>query len=277
MKYLDSVIDNIKTNYDELFAAEKKIADYILEKNNDIVSLNVSELAEQSGASDATVIRFCKHLGYKGFYNMKLQLAHDFGRDQILGGDESSSNPKTAEEFIKRQAQNILNISGNIDMKTLDDCVEMILNCDTAHLVAAGNSIPTASDFAFRLGRAGVRTTSPYLHEHQLNAINLGTSNDIVIGVSHSGSSTSVLQAFQLAKERGMKTMAIVDLKRSPLSKEANLTLETGMESSSVFIFGAESHMYLTAVLDMLIFMVSRRRIDDDGGRVEILLSESKI
>lgn len=40
-----SVIDNIKVNFDSLFPAEKKVAQYILEHLNEVIFLNISELA----------------------------------------------------------------------------------------------------------------------------------------------------------------------------------------------------------------------------------------
>ena len=69
------VIETIKENYQQMFAAEKKVADYILAYPEQVVSASVSELAELSGVRDATVIRMCKHLGYQGFYQMKINLA----------------------------------------------------------------------------------------------------------------------------------------------------------------------------------------------------------
>ena len=58
------VLTTIGRLKDEMFLAERKVADYIAENPNQAVEMNVSELAEKSGASDATVIRLCKRLGY---------------------------------------------------------------------------------------------------------------------------------------------------------------------------------------------------------------------
>ena len=277
MRYIESVIDNIRENYEELFAAEKKIADFILEHGSEVVALNVSELAEQSGASDATVIRFCKHLGYKGFYNMKLLLAHDFGRDQLLGGD-GSEEILTIDDLFRRQAQNILSISASLDKEAIDRCAELLAQCSTVLLVAAGNTIPTASDLEFRLGHAGIRTSSPLMPEHQLTAINLATPQDVVLGISHSGSSNSVLQAFELAKERGLQCIALTDTRRSPLDEIADITISTGIENSGLSLFGAESHIYLMAALDAILFRISKLKDEDAAtNRIEMLLSQTKL
>ena len=73
----DTVFENIKNNYDSLHTAEAKVADFIQENPMQALEANVSETAELSGVSDATVVRFCKKIGYAGFYQMKIQLSLD--------------------------------------------------------------------------------------------------------------------------------------------------------------------------------------------------------
>ena len=49
-----SVIDNIKVNFESLFPAEKKVAKYILEHLNEVIFLNISELATNSNSSESS-------------------------------------------------------------------------------------------------------------------------------------------------------------------------------------------------------------------------------
>lgn len=110
----DLVIDTIKENYQQMFSAEKKVADYILQHPEQTVSANVSELAELSGVSDATVIRMCKHLGYQGFYQMKLNLARDLGQHQLVGYMGDQNNPDTVKAILQGIARNLLDTAGKL-------------------------------------------------------------------------------------------------------------------------------------------------------------------
>ncbi|MDL2214003.1 MurR/RpiR family transcriptional regulator [Clostridia bacterium OttesenSCG-928-O13] len=277
MQETGSVLDNIRENYGELFAAEKKIADFVLEHSRAAVSLNVSELAEQSGTSEATVIRFCKHLGYTGFNTMKLQLAHDLGRDALING-HSAARPANARDYLERQAKSILEMGERLDVDAVEKCVALLANCGTVHLVATGNTLSVAMDFDFRLGYIGIRTSSSYQFEHQLTSILLARPDDVVFAISHSGSSSSVLRVFQQAKERGLATVAITDTKRTPLSPYADIVLAAEVKSTQLSLFGAESHIYLLSIIDTLVYLTAQK-MGDDGGvrRVEMLLSENKL
>jgi RpiR family carbohydrate utilization transcriptional regulator len=271
-----SVIQNIHKNYEGLFAAEQKVADYILKNPEKAVEVSVSELAESSGASDATVIRFSKRLGYTGFYQMKLHLAQELGRNQILGGAKITDNPESPEDLMREVASNIVHMGSNINQENLRQLISEILAANTVHLAAVGNSIPVINDFGFRLGRAGVRASYSAVVEQQLNYINLGKPGDIVIAISHSGSSKHVLSAFELAKKRGLRTVVITDRTKTPVKDVADLTLSTGVEWSSVFVYGAASHIYISALIDMIIYFITKAK-DQSDYDLEIVLSETKM
>ena len=84
----DNVINNIKAKYEDLFPAEKKVADYILNHMEEVMMLNVSDLAGKSETSEATVVRACKHLGYGGYYQMRILLSHDLGKSENNNKEE---------------------------------------------------------------------------------------------------------------------------------------------------------------------------------------------
>ena len=95
----NNVFETIRERYDSIFEAEKKVADYILEYPEKAVDYNVSELADVSGVSDATVIRMCKHIGYQGYYQLRLQLSRDIGKlhqEQTEDRKESKSSLEMA-------------------------------------------------------------------------------------------------------------------------------------------------------------------------------------
>ncbi len=45
-----------------------------MEHKAEVVDMTVGELARASGTSDATVSRFCRRCGFKGFHSLKLAL-----------------------------------------------------------------------------------------------------------------------------------------------------------------------------------------------------------
>ncbi len=273
-----SVLGDIRKHYNEIFSAERKVADYILANPEQVVLSNVSELANLSGVSDATVIRLCKHVGYEGYYQMKLLLSHDLGRSQMSGlGKEQKDAPKSAVDFFSIVANNMISLAKCIDMPILVNCVDLIVKSSRVHVVAVGNTSPLSSDLAFRLGRLGVRTTSSVVPEYFLNDLNLSSPGEVLIAISHSGTSKVILQAVDLAKSKGMKTIAICSSSNAPITRASDFTLLSPGNDKIFAEFGITSHIFEFAVVDLLLYFIANRDNLDIADQVEMILSEYKL
>ena len=66
-----STLIRIRGAYSTLKKAEQRIANAIFQNPEEVINLSVTELAEKSSASESSVVRFCKSLGYKGYYELK--------------------------------------------------------------------------------------------------------------------------------------------------------------------------------------------------------------
>ena len=65
----------MKMLFDEMGNAEKKIANFLMQNPSAILPLSISELAENCGCGDATIVRFSRRLGYSGYQDLKNSLA----------------------------------------------------------------------------------------------------------------------------------------------------------------------------------------------------------
>ena len=168
MENTKNVIDVITDEYDNLFPTEKKIATYIKNNPREVIMLNVSELAKRSGASEATVVRMCKHLGYQGYYQMRLILSRDVGRKEI-------QNPNNSDEDLlnwvfEQHIHNLHSLISKLDNNKFIECSQLLSKCRVAHIAAIGNTTPIALDLSFRLGRFGISTFSSPIPEFYLNS-----------------------------------------------------------------------------------------------------------
>lgn len=71
-------IQRIRAQYDTgIFSkSDKRIADYLLEHPGAVDAETASSIAEKVGTSPATVVRFCRKLGFKGLTDMKNSAAY---------------------------------------------------------------------------------------------------------------------------------------------------------------------------------------------------------
>lgn len=274
-----TVIKTIKNNYDQIFLAEKKVADFILENPEKAVNANVSELASYSGVSDATVIRLCKHIGYEGYYQLRIELSRDLGRRQVNEADMGHTKADTVSGLFQAFSSNIIEIGKNLDQGKLLECANLIKTGRQVHLVAVGNTSPIAMYTGFRLGRLGIKCTYGSIPEYFMNHVNLADSEDVVIAVSRSGESRQVIQALELAKEKGLKIISITGFEHSPVSKLSDYFLLSNVFGQSFDYYKGYSRLNEIVVIDTLLHFVTNEEkiIANSADKPEIIFSEYKL
>lgn len=72
----------IQERYDRLTAGEQKLAQLVMERQDDILTHSATEIAEMAGVSKATAARFFQHLGYADFNEVKLQAREERNRTE---------------------------------------------------------------------------------------------------------------------------------------------------------------------------------------------------
>ncbi|MBP1778860.1 MAG: MurR/RpiR family transcriptional regulator, partial [candidate division NC10 bacterium] len=59
------VLRAVRLHVDDLRDSEKKVARVVLESPGQVIYRSISELAEEAGTSEPTVLRFCRALGFR--------------------------------------------------------------------------------------------------------------------------------------------------------------------------------------------------------------------
>lgn len=279
----NSVVDNILEKYKGLFPAEKKVADYIIANSSNIINLNVAELASLSATSDATVVRTVKHLGYDGYYQMRLLLSKDIGKSEIL--DQNEDTISSMKKFFLSEADRIIRLSESIDLSQIVEIANVIINAKCTHLVAAGNTTTVTSDLGFRLERKSIPCTYSLLYEHYYNHITLGSNSDVVIAISRSGASKQVIRAVELAKKKNMKVIVITGELNPSLTNNADYIIKINeLRNQIATISKPDSHLQEFAINDALLYAIgSIQKVNnldesalEDRDNIGILLSEFK-
>ena len=283
-----SVLDVIREKYDELFPAERKAADFVLEHADESVYFNVSDLAGASGVSDATIIRLVHHLGYSGYYQFRLGLSRDIGKMQQQDAREERT-PETPADLpqnamrpvFERYAEQIAAIGRGLEAGMLLECVSLIEQADTVHIAAVGNTSNIAAYMGFRLERLGVRCTSSRLPEYFINHISLAGEKDIVLAISKSGSSRRILDALLLAREKGLRMIVISADPQSPAAKLADYVLDSSGGARLDLEERKRGFSYLNEFVTaetLITFVAGEKQIRrEHAERMEWLLSEYKL
>lgn len=240
MKEFDSssrsteTIDRIVSHYDSYSEVEKRVADYILENQEVISSMTTAELARNCKTSPASIIRFSKAIGFKGFnelkYYMENQILSSYGIEQAIGKDDDIAMIK--QKFAKLNQLIIDDTMQMLDNRQLELAIDKLVNAKRILVIGEGGSgsicISTYNLF-LQLGLPCAVETDAFLQVMATTHLN---ENDVVVAMIHSGRSKNTLDSMRQAKMNGATVICITGYQKSPMSEEADIVLHSTTRST---------------------------------------------
>lgn len=251
---MESTMHKIRINYKKLGPSEKKIADYILKNEQQVTSLPIKELAALSGSTAATIVRFSRRLGFKGFTDFRIGLASEMISTSSINS-KITKNDSCFEIFNKRIndiSVSLWNTESVLDPIQLENAAKSIMRANRIAIFGLGNSAAIAQDAAHKFLRLGLNAQA--CTDNHLQAIIAShlERNCVAIGISHSGASTDIIDALQLSKIGNATTICITNYDNSPIVNNSDICLFTKSEETSHSILAMSSRIAQLAIFDAI-------------------------
>ncbi|MEI8199812.1 MAG: MurR/RpiR family transcriptional regulator [Eubacteriales bacterium] len=238
-----SCILRIQGVYEFLKAAEKRVADYVLQHTEEVIDLTIEELAVASSSSYATITRLCKKVGYTGYKDFKSSLINDVimnrGVDDLIYTMSITTDTSTESiaEKIYNLATSVLEDSYKImDSAVIDAAVEKILNAGSICFIGAGYSGISARYAYSKFFRIGIPCYSELDSTIYRMKISIMTEKDVLFAISSSGRTSNIIEAVRLAKKSNVSVISLSDFAISPLTKISDLNLYTTPRNANLFM-----------------------------------------
>lgn len=256
----------ICSSYDSFFEAEKKIADYIMEHKAQAVDMTVGELARASGTSDATVSRFCRRCGFKGFQSLKLALAREVLKEEqteyVTNDIDRGDISQSLKNILANKVAELTETVNMMDTENLESILKALEQARMVQFAAVGNTIPVALDGAFKFNQLGIAAVSGDIWEAQTAyTFNLGPS-DVVLIISNSGTSQRLKTLAEGAKENGTTTILITNNGESPLAALCDYKIVTATREKLLTEEFWFSRVTATAVVEILYLLLMAGKKD---------------
>ncbi|MBV7296971.1 SIS domain-containing protein [Enterovibrio paralichthyis] len=211
-----NLLVRLRSNIEPLSKKLRVVADYILENANEVQYQTITDLARNTETSEATVVRLCRDMGYKGYSDFRMALAVDLSQSQPRVSNDASGDICTVS--AQSAVASLLDTAELVDRKALNRICDLVHNAEYISCVGVGASSIVGHYLAFRLLRIGKRVTM-YEDTH-LAAINAVRSRegDLWFALSSSGSTREVIHAVSQAHHRDVPVVALTNISHSPLT-----------------------------------------------------------
>ncbi|NUU64827.1 MurR/RpiR family transcriptional regulator HpxU [Enterobacteriaceae bacterium BIT-l23] len=142
MKQLD---ERLKSQYSTLSPQEQRVADFIFDHFDDLISYNSAELARLSGVSKATVSRLFKRLGYDKYREMReeLRTLRQSGMPLTDNRDAVQGNTLLARHY-KQEMANLTRWASELDADQFSGAIAGLAEARRILIIGLRNSWPAA-------------------------------------------------------------------------------------------------------------------------------------
>lgn len=235
---------------------EQAVANFLLADPKQFVSLSISASAARCGVSETVIIRLYRKLGYEGFHAFKIDIAQSLTEG---GGSDTLSDLRSGDdvETIKRKVvavtrQALEDSLASIDSAELTRARDVIMKARRVVVCAFGGSASVALDLVHKLMKLGIVATLLSDSHMQAMAAAIIGPDDLLIAISHSGNSRDIVDALQVARSRGARTLIITGFPHAPATKVADIVIYAPCRETNYQTDAMTSRIVQLAVVDTL-------------------------
>ncbi|ASA19991.1 MurR/RpiR family transcriptional regulator [Paenibacillus donghaensis] len=272
----DQILSRIETMLPKLTLSEQKVAEFVLGSPDRVVSMSVQEMAAHSLSSSASVVRFCRSIGLKGFPELKVTLSADLAQEQKSGYYDLHKNENTAElvdKMLSNAMQSLRDTVGQLDVGQIEEIARCLHKAPAIFAYGIGASSLVAEDISQKWLRMG-KNAYAFLDTHVLTmSMAAAPPGSVFIGISYSAQTREVLQLTKFARQSGLTTISFTGFGRSELSELSDYNLFTALapeakvrstatasKHSQFFIIDTLYYIYASMNIDSSIDHIAKTR-----------------
>ena len=232
--------------YERFTRSERKIADYVLEHQEETQYVSITDLSAQCGVAVSTVSLFCRKLKLAGFNDFKLELARAalparaaFSEpgSEITEGDSAAAVMGKVLSAVQDALNNAYHM---LSEQEIIRAADLLRRAGQVVCLGQGNHSVVAL-----AAWAQFSTTSPKfktIQDSHMQTVVLSTlaEGDAVLYFSYYGATHELLEAVEVIRNRGGKLILVTRYPNSPASAYADAVLLCG-PNEQPFQFGSTS------------------------------------
>lgn len=259
--------------------ALKRIGVYILDNLEECKTITTKSLALTCKVAESTVTRFVREIGLSSFQELKINIAEFLTTDQLLSTednangylyeniDDKDSLSNVIDKLVYRNTLALTETQLNIDQDALIKAVKLIDQCQNMIVVSQGFSSVAAKEAVLRFARVGKRVFFYDDESTMLIFSSVCTKNDLILGISNTGRTSKIIQALEIARECGAKTVSITSFADSQIVGVSDVTIITPTKTKTIESGtsweSASSKTAQILVIDILCAWYSLQHYDD--------------
>lgn len=249
---------------EHLSEAEQHISQYLLENLENLNSLTLSQLAKSTFTSPATVNRFCKKMGFRGFSDFKLKLSQEAVLSQQVGKlpiknllDAQDSSRVLSNKIAAYFVSAIEETRSCLGFVQIERIVNKVIECKQINYFCFDDNFFVAENVSSSFMSAGIHTLSFGHNNLQFLQSIIIESEHVAFIFSKSGKNKKLIEIMKILKSKNIYTVVFTPVLNSPLALLADEVVYVVNNENFLdlgySLFSVSLHYILTVIAEIIL------------------------
>ncbi|MTI56972.1 MurR/RpiR family transcriptional regulator [Geosporobacter ferrireducens] len=249
---IPTVIAKIISMQPNFTMSENEISQYVINNTDSVISSTITTIAKETNTSEASINRFCKKMGYKGFNSFKIALMQENFYNNMKQQNTYNANEGLIESITADYRQMLINTSAMMSEENIIEAVEYIKSAKNIHIFALSNSAFLASELEFKLRVLGISAKAHTdVFDMHISAINI-SPKDVAIIIAPTILMRDIYQCLTTCHEKGAKIISISSYDSSKLNDFVNVKFITSDKITAKNSISLSNNLMYLYVLDLI-------------------------
>ena len=264
-----SVLKIIDAQLETMAPADRQIGQFIVDNPDRVLRLSSAALAEETGRSQSSVVKFSQKLGFSGYQDLKLAVSKARAQEwHVPPGmihstiEIGDSHATISQKLISSKLLSMQQTIAANHEPEIARALEALVGARRIHIAGVGASSLVARDFSYKLQKLGRNALHDSdSHVQMANVSSLG-EEDVLFALSYSGTSIETVRIAELAKARDATVISVTGLQQNPLMRVADIRLHTVADEERVRSSAITSRDAQLTLMDFLFILILQRQPD---------------
>lgn len=251
---MNPIMLTIRSQMPKLTIREREIAKYVLKEPNHIMNLTIANLARLVDVSEATIVRFCKKIGFDGYSHFKLFIAQTYSEpsENLLTPPNPSGPEQISQSLLNHALLALKDTTALLDFGSLLSVASSIAQAPHVVICGVGGSAACGEMAKQRLLRLGVNVQ--VCSESTIMPLIAATlhEGDVGIGVSHRGNTEAVAEFLEICGRLSVCSVALTTNDKSLVGCAAKTVFQYVCSDTSLGPEAGDARIAQVHVLDVL-------------------------
>lgn len=268
---VSAVIAKIISMQHSFTVSENEIAQYVINNVEEVITSTITMVAKKSNTSEASINRFCKKIGFKGFNSFKVALAQENFYNSMQNNEQVNRDSFVAS-ISHDYNQMLVNTTALLDESQVQQAAAAMRQAAHIYIFSTPHTAMVAKELEYRLWLVRIYAKAVTDINDIRICANCVTKDDVIITIAPTLLTRDFYNAIALCKDNAASIISITSYDSPKLSNlidykfiiSDKITTRYSVSISNNLVF-----LYITDVLYCALLegdkSLKQRRLNSDS------------